>query len=102
LNIRHYFKAVVSADDVVNSKPDPETFLKCAEILNVHPQNCIVFEDAPKGVEAAQNAGMHCVIITTMHSKEEFRNYKNIISFIEDYLTADPQKFLETISKRRQ
>jgi beta-phosphoglucomutase family hydrolase len=102
LNIRHYFKAVVSADDVVNSKPDPETFLKCAEILNVHPQNCIVFEDAPKGVEAAQNAGMHCVIITTMHSKEEFRNYKNIISFIEDYLTAYPQKFLETISKRRQ
>ena len=102
LNIRHYFKAVVSADDVRKSKPDPETFTKCAELLHVRPENCIVFEDAPKGVEAAQNAGMSCVTITTMHPKEEFKKYNNIISFIEDYTSADPQTFIKMISQKTQ
>jgi HAD superfamily hydrolase (TIGR01509 family) len=88
LNIRSYFKTIVSAEDVVNSKPDPETFTKGAEILGVAAGECIVFEDAPKGVEAAQNAGMKCVALTTMHTKEEFSAYHNIIAFIEDY--TDP------------
>lgn len=85
LNIRNYFGALVSADDVVKSKPDAETFLKGAAALNVDPKNCIVFEDAPKGVEAALNANMKCVVITTMHTKEEFAADANIIGFIEDY-----------------
>lgn len=88
LNIRSYFKAIVSAEDVVYSKPDPETFTKGAEILGVEAKQCIVFEDAPKGVEAAQNAGMKCVVLTTMHTKEEFSAYNNIFAFIEDY--TDP------------
>ena len=93
LHIRHFFKAIVSADDVTTSKPDPETFIKCAELLNVSPENCIVFEDAPKGVEAAQNAGMDCVVLTTMHEKEEFSQYKNVIDFIEDYRSVNPAEF---------
>jgi len=90
LKIRHFFKAIVSADDVSESKPHPETFRKCAEILQVEAHNCIVFEDAPKGVEAALNAGMKCVVLTTMHTKEEFSSYSNIISFIKDYSTINP------------
>ncbi len=85
LNIRNYFGSLVSADDVQKSKPDPETFLKAAAELNVGPENCIVFEDAPKGVEAALHANMKCVVITTMHTKEEFAAYPNVIGFIEDY-----------------
>lgn len=85
LQIRHFFKAIVSADHVARSKPDPETFIKCAEILNMEPSACIVFEDAPKGVEAAQNAGMECVVLTTTHDKEDFSLYQNVISFIKDY-----------------
>lgn len=85
LNIRHYFNAIVSADDVEESKPHPETFLKAAELLKVKPSACVVFEDAPKGVEAALNAGMPAVVITNMHSKEEFSQYSNVILFIEDY-----------------
>ena len=72
LYLRHFFKGIVSADDVATSKPDPETFIKCAQLVNAEPNRCIVFEDAPKGVEAAQNAGMACVVLTTMHEKEEF------------------------------
>jgi beta-phosphoglucomutase len=85
LNIRHYIDAIVSADDVGDSKPHPETFLKCAEALLVKPQDCLVFEDAPKGVEAALNAGMDCIVITTMHGPEEFTVYKNVIGYISTY-----------------
>ncbi|MBS9522778.1 HAD family phosphatase [Litoribacter alkaliphilus] len=85
LNIRKYFQALVSADDVDKSKPDPETFLKAAEQLKVEPSSCLVFEDAPKGVEAALNAGMDVVVLTTMHDKHEFSNFDNIVGFIEDY-----------------
>jgi beta-phosphoglucomutase len=95
LNIRHYFKAIVSADDVVTSKPDPQTFLDCAALLNVAPADCLVFEDAPKGVEAALNAGMRCVVLTTMHTNDEFKNYNNIIAYIGDYSSVSPKDFLD-------
>lgn len=93
LNLRHYFKAIVSADDVKTSKPHPETFLKAAQLLQAKPEDCIVFEDAPKGVEAAQNAGMKCVVITTAHPKEDFSQYKNTIAFIENYTDPFIQDF---------
>lgn len=85
LNIRHYFKAIVSADDVTHSKPDPESFLKPAQLLGVKPENCIVFEDVPKGAEAAKNAGMKAVILTTTHPVEDFNALDNILHFNTDY-----------------
>ena len=85
LSIRHYFTAIVSAADVAISKPHPETFLKAAALLQAPAGNCIVFEDAPKGVEAALHAGMRCVVLTTMHDKEEFSVYPNVINYISDY-----------------
>ncbi|MDB5248823.1 MAG: haloacid dehalogenase [Segetibacter sp.] len=88
LNIRDLFGAVVSADDVKTSKPHPETFLKAGALLNTDPSDCIVFEDAPKGVEAALNAGMDAVVLTTMHEREEFDQYPNVIAFVKDY--TDP------------
>ena len=92
LQLRSYFKTIVTADDVVDSKPHPETFLKAAQYMGVDPKDCIVFEDAPKGVEAAQNAGMKAVVITTMHTKEEFAQYNNIIKFITDYTLLSPEQ----------
>ena len=89
LDIRKYFRTIISADDVANSKPDPETFLKVASGLGIDPADCVVFEDAPKGVESAQNAGMRCVALTTMHGREEFGMYSNVVMFISDY--NDPQ-----------
>jgi beta-phosphoglucomutase-like phosphatase (HAD superfamily) len=87
-HIRKLFGAIVSAEDVTTSKPHPETFLKAASLLNVSPEECIVFEDAPKGVEAAENAGMKAVVLTTMHEPEEFTRYNNIVAFVKDY--TDP------------
>lgn len=89
LNIRHYFDAIVSANDVAHSKPDPETFVKCAEKLGIKAEDCLVFEDAPKGVEAARNAGMDCFVLTTMHPAEDFSYLDNIIGFSENYMGLD-------------
>ena len=94
LSIRECIDTIVSADDVSNSKPHPETFLKCAAALDVQPQHCLVFEDAPKGVESAAAAGMDCIVITTMHTAEEFSSYKNIIGFIADYKDEQLQQLL--------
>ncbi len=85
LNIRKYFSALISADDVIHSKPDPETYLKCADALEIAPADCLVFEDAPKGAEAAMNARMKTVIITLMNEKEDFIHYPNIFCFIKDF-----------------
>ncbi|UJP65094.1 HAD family hydrolase [Mongoliitalea daihaiensis] len=85
LGIRSFFDAIVHADDVVLSKPNPEVFLKCASAVGVAPEKCVVFEDSPKGVEAARKAGMQAVVLTTMHPKEDFAYLDNILFFIQDY-----------------
>lgn len=85
LNLRHYFSTIVSADDVAISKPDPETFVKCANGLKVPYQDCIVFEDSPKGVESALKAGMKAVVIKTYHQVHEFDHLPNVLFFIDDY-----------------
>jgi beta-phosphoglucomutase len=87
LHIRHYFDVIISAESVKQSKPNPETFLLAAEKLEVSPAECLVFEDTPKGVEAAFNAGMKTVVITTMHRPEEFIDYPNVIQFANDFTT---------------
>jgi len=56
--LREYFDILVTANDVTHYKPHPETFLKCAELMNVAPADCEVFEDGDLGLEAAKRAGM--------------------------------------------
>lgn len=94
LDIRSYFGALISADNVVKSKPDPETFLECATALGIDPVDCLVFEDAPKGVEAAANAGMDCVVLTTMHEEHEFNQFSNVKMLIADYSSPAVKQLL--------
>jgi beta-phosphoglucomutase family hydrolase len=61
------FDAFVTADDVTHHKPHPETFLRCAELLNVEPAHCQVFEDSVSGMEAGRAAGM-IVTDVTVHA----------------------------------
>lgn len=83
--VRQYFDAIITADDVAVSKPHPDVFIKCADALQVPYAHCIVFEDSPKGVEAAQNAGMKAVVIKTYHSEDEFAHLQNILLFVDDF-----------------
>lgn len=65
LAIAPYFNAIVSADDVTEHKPHPETFLRCAELTGVDPSRCIVFEDSDLGVQAGLSAGMDVFDVRT-------------------------------------
>ena len=61
VGIQGLFDAVADGNTISKAKPDPEVFLKAAEMIGVKPGNCVVFEDAVAGVQAALNAGMLCI-----------------------------------------
>ena len=64
------FSALVTASEVVHKKPDPEIFLRCAEKSGVDPKDCLVFEDAVSGVQAAKRGGMRCIAVTSSFDKD--------------------------------
>lgn len=100
LHIRSLFTTFISDEDVENSKPDPETFIVAAKKLGVPPARCIVFEDVPKGVEAAQKAGMKAVVILTSHTPEDFTSFNNIIRCVPDYKSLDVQELVSHLDDK--
>ena len=94
LDLRRHFDAVVGAADVARGKPHPDVFLKAAEKLGVNPADCIVFEDAPMGVEAARRAGMKAVVIATTLPADAFREFDNVIRIVEHYEDLDAASLL--------
>ena len=66
-DLRKYFDIIVTANDVNSFKPNPETFLKCAELMNVEPQYIEVFEDGDLGIEAAKKAGMNATDVRSWY-----------------------------------
>lgn len=83
-NITKYFDMIVTSDKIKNCKPHPEIYLKTAEVLNVKPEECVVFEDAKSGIESANKAGMKVVLVMTAHKKHEFPDLK-IDKAIKDF-----------------
>ena len=61
LNITHLFDAIVDGNKTTRAKPDPEVFLIACDELRLQPKDCVVFEDAVAGVEAAKSAGIQVV-----------------------------------------
>ncbi|RXG34338.1 HAD family phosphatase [Methanohalophilus sp. WG1-DM] len=72
------FDAVVSGEDVNKGKPEPDPFLKAARMLDVNPVDCVVVENATKGVEAAKRAGMYCVAVPTYVSPDKLERADRI------------------------
>ncbi|MGA5524061.1 HAD family hydrolase [Streptomyces pseudogriseolus] len=64
-------KTLIAADDITRGKPDPEPYLLAARTLGVDPADCVVFEDAPAGLQAGRAAGMTTVALATTHHAEE-------------------------------
>jgi HAD superfamily hydrolase (TIGR01509 family) len=74
--LKDYFQAIISADDVVNGKPDPESFLLACERVkstdaSITPASCLVIEDSFHGIHAAVAAGMRCLAVTNSYPKEQ-------------------------------
>jgi beta-phosphoglucomutase family hydrolase len=67
LGLGMFFKTAVTAEHVKRGKPAPDVFLEVARRLGARPERCVVFEDAPAGVEAGRAAGMKVVGVTTTH-----------------------------------
>ncbi len=77
--LREHFEIIVSADEVINCKPDPEVFIEALRRLNnldsvseeISPQECLVIEDSTSGIKAAHSAGMKCLAITNSYAAEK-------------------------------
>jgi len=85
LGLRRHFDCIVGAADVKRGKPAPDVFLKAADDCGVAAHDCIVFEDAPLGVQAARNAGMRAVVLTTTMPAEAFAGFDNVIAVVPDF-----------------
>lgn len=74
VNVQRFFDVVLTVDEVHNSKPDPEIFLKSALKLDMRPEKCVVVEDSVFGVKAAKAAKMGCIaVLTGVYSREELK-----------------------------
>ena len=77
MDLEKYFQAVLTAESISRSKPDPEIFLKTAFELKSNPEKSVVFEDSIFGVKAAKAANMGCIAVTTgVYFKQELEREK--------------------------
>ncbi|PIF05410.1 MAG: phosphatase [Draconibacterium sp.] len=67
LKLDRYFDILVSSEDVQRPKPNPDTFLRCAELMGAKPSDCQVFEDGITGIKAAKTAGMMYTLVTDFY-----------------------------------
>ncbi len=75
--MKQLFDAIIAGNDVKNGKPHPEPYLKAAKALAVRPQECLVVENAPYGIQSAKRAGMFCIAVTTS-LPEEYLNQADL------------------------
>lgn len=86
LQIREYFSSVRTGCEVKKGKPAPDVYLKVAEDLGVQPEECLVFEDVPKGIEAGRNAGMTvCAVDDAFSASDEKEKKEKADYFIRSY-----------------
>lgn len=89
LDIAHYFKAVVSGTDVPRVKPAPDIFLAAARAVSADPSECLVLEDAEKGVLAAHEAGMACVAVPNEHTRgHDFSKATRVCASLDEITLA--------------
>jgi beta-phosphoglucomutase-like phosphatase (HAD superfamily) len=88
--------AVVGGDEGLAGKPEPAIFLQAARRMGARAEACIVFEDAPFGIEAARRAGMRAVAICSSHRPEELTG-PHVLAQVRDYRDLMNSRFLETL-----
>jgi beta-phosphoglucomutase len=89
------FDAVVTADDVTRGKPDPEVYLRVAQILALRPDECVVIEDSPSGIEGALAAGMCCIAVATDLTRAAVHRTR----LDEHWIVDDPARLREVVEQ---
>ncbi|MHC4329337.1 MAG: HAD family hydrolase [Planctomycetota bacterium] len=93
--LRHFFTAIVSAEQVKKGKPHPEGFLLALRKLNDHCQapiaanECIVIEDSRWGLQAAKEAGMHTIAVTNSYDAEQLSQAEKVVARLNELSMAD-------------
>lgn len=90
-----YFDVMVCGEDVTESKPAPETFLKAAQKLSLLSERCVVVEDATQGVQAGKAAGMTVVAVTTTRPRSQLTQADLIVDSLEELDAGDFEKLIE-------
>ncbi|MHC4646958.1 MAG: HAD family hydrolase [Planctomycetota bacterium] len=98
MHVGGLFDAYVTGEDVKHGKPAPDTFLKAAEKLALPPSCCVVVEDAIPGVEAAKNARMPVVAVTTTRTRAELHRADRIVDSLAELNAQDFINLIENQS----
>lgn len=96
LDLQDAFDFVASRDDVELGKPDPEIYLLVANQLKVPPSECLVIEDSPTGVQAALNAGMACIAVSTSFTQKAL-NEGNLLE--DRWIVNDPTNLFDVFEQ---
>ncbi|WP_213957091.1 HAD family phosphatase [Variovorax sp. dw_954] len=88
--------AIVGGDEGLTGKPTPAIFLEAARRIGADPARCIVFEDAPFGIEAARRGGMRAVAVCSTHTTQELAG-PHVMAAVKDYEELAQSNFLETL-----
>ena len=97
-NIERYFDYAVAGDEVTRCKPDPEIYLTAAAKLGLRADECVVFEDAEAGIEAAKRAGMRVVALATTFNRD-FLETTDADYIIDDFRDITVDKLREIVER---
>lgn len=81
-------KDLVTADDVVNGKPDPEPYLKGAELMGANPADCLVIEDAPAGIRSAHAGGMKVIGLASTYTVAQLHEADAVVERLDQIRVA--------------
>jgi len=95
IGLRHYFKDIVSGDQVEHGKPHPGIFLLACRTLGYAPERAVVFEDALVGLEAARAAGTKVVAVTTTHVREHLLHADLVVDRLDEIDVKDLSEWFE-------
>ncbi|MFQ5682393.1 MAG: HAD family hydrolase [Candidatus Binatia bacterium] len=91
LDLRQYFRVIVSAEDVNEGKPHPEIFNKALSLINenqsdhpIQPLECLVIEDSKEGLEGAHRAGMKCLAVANSHPAKELNAAEAVVNGLNE------------------
>jgi beta-phosphoglucomutase family hydrolase len=91
VSLDRMFRVIITGEDIMNGKPAPDIFLKCAKSLEVEPGSCVVIEDAEHGITAARKAGMKCI----GYQSSELMDLSAADLLVDDFRKLDVQKILK-------
>jgi len=86
--LESFFSAIVTSDDVSETKPSPQPYLLAASLLDIDPKDCIVIENAPLGIQSGKSAGMRVIGLTTTLNSQHLKEADVVVGDFRELLAA--------------